>query len=344
MKKRNIHIIFVVITGLMFLSSCATMFNSKTTNLTIITNQPSKLVFENDTLEKLSMNKTLTVNRDKKPLILTAFNDTLSHTVKIQSKNSFAYWLNLYPNLHLWTGFIIDTKTKKRYTYPKTIYLDLNKKDSTYLTYLPLENPYDEKSSNIFKITPLKFLGTVNPSIEISYERKTGRIFSTQIMASYLFPMTIMDIGNEFKPNISGFRVSLEEKLYLKKSAPIGPYISFEFNYLKNQYQDVWMFGVENIYSDTTYNYTNYEDTYGINKQTYSFNLKLGYQLITKRLSFDFFGGLGIRYKDVVHFDRINPNDKMEMPRHPNVYYISNKEGKYWTISIPLNVRIGWTF
>jgi len=333
-----------MVVSLMLLSSCATIFNSKTTNLTIITSEPSKLIFDKDTLKNYTTNKNITVNRDKKPLIVTVCNDSLMKTVKINSKNSFAYWLNLYPNWHLWTGFIIDTKTKRRYTYPKTVFIDFNKKDSTYLTYKPLDKLYDKKSSNILKLTPLKLVGLINPSIEMSYERKTGRSFSTQIMASYLLPISIMDIGSDFKPNIKGFRVSVEEKFYLKKSAPLGPYLSFEFNYLKNQYKDIWNFGIEDIYSDTTYNFTNYPDTFGIKKQTFSFNLKLGYQLIVRRLSFDFYAGLGIRYKDVSHFDRINPNDEMEMPRHPNIYYYTNKEGKYWTISIPLNVRIGWIF
>ncbi len=315
------------------------MFNSKKTSVTIITSNLNNLVIDKDTIKNISTSNSFTFDRDKKPITITTFNDSLTKTVSVKSKNSFAYWLNLYPNVHLWTGFYIDTKTKKRYTYPKTVYIDLSSNDISYLTYKPFDN-----FRNIFKITPLKLVGIVNPSVELSYERKTGHSFSTQLMASYLLPISVMDIGNDFKPDIKGFRVSLEEKYYFKKSAPLGPYVSFEFNYLNNQYKDVWNFGVKNIYSDTTYNFTNYPDTFGIKKQTYSFNLKFGYQLIVKRLSFDIYGGLGLRYKDVKHFDRINPNDDMEMPRHPNVYYITNLEGKYWTVSIPLNVRIGWTF
>lgn len=315
------------------------MFNSKKTSLTIITSKPSNLVFDKDTIKNLSTSNSLTVDRDNKPIIVTAITDSLTKTVSIKSKNSFAYWLNIYPNWHLWTGFYIDTKTKKRYTYPKTVYIDLATNDSSYLTYKPFDN-----YRNIFKITPLKLVGIVNPSIELSYERRTVRSFSTQLMASYLLPISVMDIGNDFKPEIKGFRVSIEEKYYIKKSAPLGPYVSFEFNYLNNKYKDIWNFGVKNIYSDTTYNFTNYPDTFGIKKQTYSFNLKIGYQLIVKRLSFDFYAGLGLRYKDVRHFDRINSNDEMEMPRHPNIYYYTNLDGKYWSISIPLNARIGWIF
>lgn len=340
MTRHSIHLIFA--TFVVTLCSCATMFNSKNTSLTVVTSEPSNLAVNKDTIKNLSISKSFSVERDKKPIIITAFSDSFSKTVSIRSKNSFAYWLNLYPNWHFWTGFYIDTKTKKRFTYPKTVYIDLATKDSSYLTYRPLDKPYDNYS-NIFKITPLKIPGLINPSVEVSYEIATGRSFSTQIMASYLLPISLMDLGYDFKPEISGFRVSVEEKFYFKKSAPLGPYFSFELNYLKNQYRDLWNFGVKNIYSDTSYNYMNYPDTFGIKKQTYSFNLKLGYQLIAKRLSLDFFAGLGLKYKDVRHFNRINPYDEMEMPRHPNIYYFTNLNGKYWSISIPLNLRIGWT-
>lgn len=319
------------------------MFNSKKTSVTILTSEPSNLVFDNDTIKNLSTSKSFSVDRDNKPLIVTAYNDSLKKTAIIESKNSFAYWLNIYPNFHLWTGFLIDTKTKKRYTYPKTVYIDFATKDSSYSNYKPRDTSYSNQS-NILKITPFKIIGLFNPSIELSLERKTGKSFSTQIMASYLLPKGIINISTDFKPDIKGFSASIEEKFYFKKSAPIGPYLSFEFNYLKNQYQSIWNFGVKDIYSDTTFNFTNYPDTFGIKKQTYSFNLKLGYQIIDKRLSIDFYGGVGLRYKDVEHYDRINPKDEMEMPRHPNVYYITNREGKYWTVSIPLNIRIGWTF
>lgn len=113
---------------------------------------------------------------------------------------------------------------------------------------------------------------------------------------------------------------------------------------MKNRYKDIGYFGVKNIYSDTTYNFTNYPDSFGIKKQTYSLNFKLGYQFIFKRLSFDLYAGLGLMRKNVKHFDRIDPSDEMEMPRHPNIYYIANREGKYWAVSIPLNIRIGWLF
>lgn len=345
-----IVVLFFVIT----LSSCATMFNAKSVHLKIVTNEPSYLVLKKDTLKYARPVKPVTVDRDHVPIAITVYNDSFTKTVQVKPRNSFAYWLNLYPNLHLWTGFVWDTKTKRRYTYPKTIYIDLRSKDSGYLTFTPgsklvHQNKFLPQSkttvaySNIFKVTPLQLTELINPSIEFSYERRGSASFSTQFMASYLLPKSLWDMGDDFNPDIKGFSVSAEERYYIRKSAPLGLYAAFEVNYLKNQYRDVSNFGIKNIYSDTS-NFVNYPDSFGIKKQRVSFNLKMGYQFIHKRIVFDVYAGLGARYKDVVHFDRINPNDEMEGPRHPNIYYATNLEGKYWTVSIPLNFRVGWMF
>ena len=100
------------------------------------------------------------------------------------------------------------------------------------------DNP-NEKHSNILKITPLKITGFVNPSIEISHETRTGKNFSTQFMASYLLPSSLWNLGTGINPGVKGLRVAVEEKFYFKRSAPLGRYVSVEFNYLKNQYKEV---------------------------------------------------------------------------------------------------------
>lgn len=338
MKRNRIYILTVPV--VLILSSCATMFNSKTTDLIISSSIPASFIINTDTINNSTKNAYISVARDNKPLIVTAFNDTISKTVTVKPHSSFAYWLNAYPNLHLWTGFWIDTKTQKRFAYPKTIYIDLQKRDSAYLRYIPLDDPYG-KYLNIVKFTPLKILGTLNPGVEIAYERKLNNSFSTQVMASYLLPISLWNIKYDFRPNIKGYRFAIEEKFYWQNSAPMGPYLSLEFNYLRNQYYDEAYFGVALPDLDSN---NNYLDTYGIKKRYSSINLKIGYQYVVKRLTVDIYCGLGIRYRDVVHFDRINPEDEMEIPGSFNIYYNSIVSGKYWEFCIPLNMRLGWTF
>lgn len=326
----------------LFFSSCATLLNTRTENLTIITSVPCKVVVNDDTLQNISTHNYATVERSKYPLSISVFNDKNAKSINIRARNSFAYWLNLYPSIY-WTGFIIDKNNPERYAYPRTIYIDTNNNQTIYLTYEPLDSTMS-KYKNIIKFTPLKLIGPVNSALEISYERKTGDNFSTQIMGSYLLPESFIDQANGFSPNIKGYRLAVEERFYMNKSAPLGPYFGLELNYMKNRYRDVWNMRVKDVSSDTSFNYSYYPDTFRIEKQTYSINLKIGYQLFLKRFSFDFYTGVGLRYKDVGHFDRQNPDDGKEVLRHPNIYYITNSKGKYWTISIPINFRIGWTF
>lgn len=329
---------FLILVSIM--SSCATLMNRKQTYFTIITSEPSYLVVNSDTIPKLATKNSFYFERSKNSISVTAFIDTLVKSIDIKAKNSFNYWLNFYPSLHFWTGFYIDTKTKRRYTYPLMVYIDFTKNDSSYLTYKPLSQPYN-RYANILKITPLKFVGLVNPAVELSYERKTGKNFSTQLMASYLLRTSLI---YGFQPDLEGYKVAIEEKFYFNKSALQGRYLGLEFSFMHNKNKEIWQFGEADIYNNPTAVLTNYTDTFGINKQMYRLHLKLGYQYIYKRFAIDVFAGLGVRYKNTTHFDRINPMDEMERPRHINFNYISNREGNYWYISSVLNARIGWTF
>lgn len=323
------------------MNACATLWNAKTTRLKIVTSEPGKLIVNDDTLTNPRKTRRVLAERDKKPLLITAYNDSVTKTVSVKYRISFSYWVNSYPGL--WPGFLIDTKTKRKYTYPKTVYIDFAAKDSTYLTYKPLSAPYNQYK-NIIKTTPLKLIDLVNPGMELSYEQPTGRSFSTQIMASYLLPYSLIDAANDFNPGIKGFRGSIEEKYYIEQSAPIGMYFSAEFNYLTNRYRGNWTFQDKDADPVMVDYASAYEDTFGIRKQLYNFHFKVGYQWIYRRLAFECYAGLGVRYRNVTHFDRKNPADIMVRPRHPNVYYSSNSEGKRWTASVPANMRIGWTF
>lgn len=334
--------ILLALTSIVF-CSCATLINEKSKRLTIITNEPCKVIIKKEVSQMMTTRHDVAVARSKDSLEIIASTVNNIKIVKVKSRNSLAYWLNIYYPI-LWPGFLIDRKNPKRYTYPQTIYIDLNEKNNNYLTYEPFDTIYS-KYNNIIKINPLKTVSLINSGLEVSFEKRFSKYFTTQLSANYLFPSSVWDGDNDYKPNhILGFQVALEEKLYLRGSAPLGPYISLECSYLRNQYKDIWNFGKANIRFDSIYNYTNYADTFGVRKQTLSFNFKFGYQYVFKRFSIDMYVGLGARYKNVVHFDRIKPDDEMEIPRHPNVYYITNMEGRYWTISFPLNVRIGWAF
>lgn len=331
MKNKLLN--FIPILLLLLLNSCASIFNSQQTYTKIVTNQPTKLTINGVENNQVGFEKEIWVNRSKKSLEIKVESENTKKTIIVNAKNSFMYWANLY---NYGIGMLIDKNNPKRYTYPKTIFLDLNDTLIKHKTYIPYKNPNDSLK-NIIKFTPLALIGLVNPGLELSYERKTSSKFSTQFMGSLLFDL-------ENKSSIVGFRTSIEEKYFYRDSSPIGPYMSFEINYLQKKYYDTWNFGIADVNYNPDYKNTNYSDIYGINKKTLSLDLKWGYQKIIKRFVIDFYAGLGLKYRNVKHFDRINPNDEMESTPHPNVYLISNREANEWTISIPLNVSVGWRF
>lgn len=317
-------------------SSCATLLNKKNTQLEIITNSPATVVLGKDTLKNINNITYLDVLRQEKPLSIAVFNDSIVKKVTIDSKNSFAYWANL--GFYSGLGMLVDRNNPKRYTYPKTVYLDMENGDNSYTT---LSNK-GIKNKLILKITPLKLIGANNPGLELSAEKGMGNRFTSQIMASYLLPVRFTDIGNDFQPNIKGYRLAIEERMYLKKFAPVGSYLGFEFNYMKNKFQDIVEYSSYSGYFFPMSHKT-YSDSLGITKQTYSFTLKFGHQFFVKKgISLDLFTGFGLRYKDVRHFNLSHPKEEIFMSNDPDILYIGNKRGKYWTINVPLSLRIGW--
>ncbi len=334
--KKFIHAILTATIALAF-GACATLFNAQQTAVTIVTSEPAGLKVDNDSIKQPDTSRLVMVLRQNKPLAVTVWNDSLVKTVQIAPVNSFAYWSNI--GFCYGLGMLIDKDDPKRYSYPKTIYLDMSNNEANYLDYNP-----DGRHRHLLKFTPMKLAGLANPSFELGYEHKTGKRYSTQLMAGYLLPNSIFDMSSTVLPEAKGFTLSAEERFYFKKPAPFGPYLALEFHYLKSRYKDVWNFGVANIFADTLHGYNNYADTFGVRKQTFSYSFKIGYQYIKDRFSVDVFAGLGLRYKMIKHTDRIKPEDEMEIPRHPNFYYITHREGNFMTVSMPLNIRIGYTF
>ncbi len=329
MKTLKQHHTFTILVILILtLSSCATLLNSRYTTLNLVTAQPSTVIIGKDTLKDNSSNRAISVIRNTDALKLTLSNDSLVKTVYVEPSNSLAYWANLCFFYGL--GMLVEMDNPKRYTYPSMVYVDLTDDENKYLKFKPFTG-VDDEYSNILKLTPLTLGGFVNPAFEITYERRTGKSLSTQLMASFLLPGTVLDQQN-FRNDKKGFRVAIEEKFYFKKSAPFGPYFAFEIDYLNSR-------GTYNLNFGRLF--TNTEEIVALKKQNYSFNLKFGYQWIVQRVSFDLYGGLGLRYKNVKYLDGTNSNGNNQ---GTGLFGQLNREGKYWTSSVPLNIRIGYTF
>lgn len=283
------------------------------------------------------------VKRREAPFIISATNDSLTKIIQVKSKDSFGYWLNLNPFPFLGIGFLIDRDKDKRYGFPKRIFINMEEDGSDYYTFRPVKNSFDPYQ-DIIKLSPLKLIDPINPSVELSWEHRTGMRFSTQFMASVILPRSVWDLADGYNPHRKGFRLALEERYYIFKSAPNGLYTAFEINYLNTEYYSQDFFGEGPDYYDSLEVDNSYLDEFEIKKKTLSMNLKLGYQTIFNRFVLDFNFGFGGRYRDVRHYDRLFPEDEFTVPRHPNIEHMANREGHFWIPNVVVGLRLGWRF
>ncbi|MDX2069885.1 MAG: hypothetical protein SFV55_15760 [Haliscomenobacter sp.] len=90
--------------------------------MTIYTPGPSKIILKKDTLHTEANEAHFLVPRSKEALSLRVIADSSDQSLTVNAKNSFAYYLNLAYNFGL--GMLVDQNNRKRYTYPRRIYLD----------------------------------------------------------------------------------------------------------------------------------------------------------------------------------------------------------------------------
>jgi len=120
----------IVIFPLVFLSSCATILNGPSQLIRVSTEKnisdlrvENTLSMESRTLDT-AMIHAFIVPRSAQPLIIHFRLDTAEKTVRLQPRNSFAWWYNIFSNYGI--GMLIDWHNPKRYSYPSWTYLAAN--------------------------------------------------------------------------------------------------------------------------------------------------------------------------------------------------------------------------
>jgi hypothetical protein len=206
---------------------------------------------------------------------------------------------------------------------------------------LPAHAQHDfEPLKNQVKISPVRLIDFINPGLELGYERLHHRRFSAQLSLSYMTDF----FGKTAYDGYSGHRISLEEKYIFTSSEPVWPYFSAEFVFLNAQIRNTERFAPQEFWDGYLEEDVSYFDSFGIDKQTLTFNLKAGIQVHARGFVIDVCAGLGFKHKDVKHFDKTATDDVMDTPRHPTPFHLAIYEGKYNTINIPVNIKIGYAF
>lgn len=327
-------------------TSCATLFNSKETKVNLHSKTPVRLVVEKDTLPGDSTSFSFYVPRKKENLNIKVFNDSTAKSYSVYSKDSKAYYLNIGLSFP-WAivGILVDYKNKKRYTYPKHLYLNIN--DSLnhvfdhdhYTTFKQIMQK--EKYFHQLKITPFRFATDIR-GLYLSYEYRYLKRHSTQITGAYIFdpfaktPLTTWQ-------NMYGYSLALEQKYFLKKTENAWTYASADFNYTDCKFTVIYPFQLKDPQDSVEYAH-NHLDTISVKHRTKTFNLRYGAQYSYKRFVVDVNIGLGVRYREVKHLNKLHPDDIMDSPRHPVVAYGIIADGDYFMVNIPISLKIGYRF
>jgi hypothetical protein len=193
---------------------------------------------------------------------------------------------------------------------------------------------------NAIGLAVLKIADPLSPGIELNYERSVNPELSFRISGTYLADI----LGICRFSQLKGYRFTAEQKYHFFRPEDKSWYYSAEFAILSSTYSDKARFGYERPWIDTlglTYNYT---DTFTVRKVTLALNLRMGYQIRIDNMLIDISMGLGLKYKNIIHDERINPNDEMERSRNFNLYYLSNREGRYLTVNVPINFTLAYRF
>lgn len=196
------------------------------------------------------------------------------------------------------------------------------------------------------KVSSLRLFDPINPGFELSLEKAFKGDWSTQASIGYM--TDLFNTANYFK-EMRGYRIGLEEKYFVLNTRIIRPYAAVEGVFYHTHFQASEKFehyklmmneGVEER------QYTSYTDTFSVFKNTFSLNGKIGVQITIKTLVLEAYVGLGVKYRDVQHRDRKYPGDRLVRLDKwiPSPKLIAISEGKYFTMSVPLNLKIGYRF
>lgn len=204
----------------------------------------------------------------------------------------------------------------------------------------------NDKISNeklwIVKFAPLNIIDPVNPSLQIGLERQISFKNSFQFEFGYISPHKLK-FSREIPPNYKGFKLRGEYR-YKPFNKRQNIYIAGELYFTKNNYQAREGFVKS---TDTIHYRPSYYEDIKINKKLLGLNLKIGYQKQVNHLIFEAYIGVGLKYKNIKHFNRTYPEDKIGTAIDFTIGDMtagrgSDEKGNWLIPSFPINIKIGY--
>ena len=311
--------------------SCATLLNSSHQKIVVQANQPSSLTFRDSVTAFNADEKSIKVPRGKDTLKLILTSRDTIKVLKIKPYYSGTYFLNVFPSPLPLLGFLVDreTKTPKKYAYPRYIYVDMGSENFSFKKTKPKDTTLTQHR-NIVKVSFLSLFNYPFLHLEMGYERLHNRKFATQINVSAISV---------------GFKLGLEERRYFTEGVGTRYFFATEVAYSYKNYLTDAYFTSPDDYSDMPQ--YEYLDNIGVIRQTLAVISKIGGQSYTKNRKWclEYYLGGGVMYRDVKNYNRINPNDKMVFHNgYTAGFKALSREVSGWTARAALNIKLGYAF
>ena len=323
-------------------TSCASFLNRKTQTLYLTTQEPTILSTPKDTVSVYGTQHQLKAKRSKDYLVFTLETKLgKKQSFSLAPYNSFAYIFGYFAaNYGMIMQYLFDRKSEKRYGYPTTIAVDMQQNP-------PQLYPYNafEKTDYVLKFTPLKLISFHHASVEMALEKPTGHDLSTQLMISWLLPNTLFSELSTPKPNFKGFRMALEERLYLKKKTPYGAYFALEWDWINQRFWEEGVFYGVPPETNSNAAKERFLMPYQVHAQAITTSFKWGYQFDKNNYLIDLYLGIGKRFWINQHnYGNRNAQLINNSQRIDRYHELRTRLGKHPIIAIPFNVRIGKRF
>jgi hypothetical protein len=126
------------------------MLNEPTGYMTIRTNEQTTIVCGGDSIKTINNKAIIMYERSKEPIEIMTITNLFTNKISIKSKNSTAYWFNLY---NLGIGMVIERNNSKRYGYP--LQIKLNPSDTSIKVY---KGYFPPKKGNLFMQISVPYL------------------------------------------------------------------------------------------------------------------------------------------------------------------------------------------
>lgn len=159
------------------------------TSISFVT-KPEKTIVIVNHLDTFMSGENLEVRvlRSNKPLQVTILKDSLRKEISVLSKIDNLFWLNSLS--YFFVGALVDLTNKKRYTYPKKVYVNLQKDDVEsklgYRLWLPDDKPMKfTLNLPVISFLDYKTANPIYPGSTIPHLLGLGGGFDTKISKNY---------------------------------------------------------------------------------------------------------------------------------------------------------------